>query len=293
MVIGTLRLVCLIVTGILVAMCQERTAPLEFEAVSVKPSPALGIHGSAVTTMGGGVGSDDPGRIRYTYMVLPNVISQAFGVSHWQISGPRWLDEARFDITATMPPDTTKDQFRTMLRQMLVMQFKLAWHIEKMEVTGFSLRRASGGVRLEAVDDAENRVPESVELIEGSLGRKLDRDGFSWAPFHPGLNVAFARRRSRVRSIGATMDQFATLLGNQLEKPVANETELHGKYNFTLTYEMKDIGGVPPPPGYPEAEYAPGLVEALSKQLGLRLERKKAAVDRIVIDSIERTPQDK
>ncbi len=229
---------------------------------------------SVVSRIDGGVGSSDPGRIRYTNILLGNVMSQAFGVHYWQISAPRWLDDARFDITATMAPDTTKDQFRAMLRQMLTTHFKLVWHAEEMAVTGFALRLGPGGARFDAVDNSRDGAPESVSLKGGRNGRQFDGDGFSWAPLHAGLNLGFALGRIRVRSIGATIDEFVTLLSNQLERPVTNETGLRGKYNFTLTYERTGIGGAPPPSRLPESEYAPGLVEALSKQLGLRLERK-------------------
>jgi uncharacterized protein (TIGR03435 family) len=98
-------------------------------------------------------------------------------------------------------------------------------------------------------------------------------------------------------------------------------TELKGNYEFTLVFEpdmsgMRSMvmmaggpgrGGDGPPPGggagggagggdgvLPKGndEPAPPLLSAVQDQLGLKLEPKKAPVDLIVIDRLEKVPTD-
>src|ERR1700681_1519458 len=94
---------------------------LTFDAASVKPaSPPVPDGRGRIMMMGptGGPGTKDPGRIRYPNMSLKNLLMNAYDVKNFQIAGPAWLDTERFDIPATMPPDTTKEQFRVMLQNL-------------------------------------------------------------------------------------------------------------------------------------------------------------------------------
>src|SRR5579872_4136200 len=104
-----------------------------FDAASVKPAepPKPDAHGRILMSgPSGGPGTKDPGRIRYPFMSLKNLLMNAFDVKGFQIVGPAWLDMERFDITATMPPQTTKEQFRVMLQNLLAERFKMQFHRE-------------------------------------------------------------------------------------------------------------------------------------------------------------------
>ncbi len=72
---------------------------LAFEAASVKPS----IAQFCATTMQGGPGTPMPGRVMYTCMNLTNLLSQAYEVGYDSVLGPGWLQDARFDVVATIP----------------------------------------------------------------------------------------------------------------------------------------------------------------------------------------------
>jgi hypothetical protein len=85
-----------------------------FDAASVK------IDNSAFTPAvsgraHGGPGTDDPGRFTYTQTRLKYLVMLAYGVMADQTLGPAWLDDVQGEsitITATMPPDTSKEQFQ-------------------------------------------------------------------------------------------------------------------------------------------------------------------------------------
>jgi uncharacterized protein (TIGR03435 family) len=112
------------------------------------------------------------------------------------------------------------------------------------------------------------------------------------------------------------MSRLVDTLGNQLGKPVVDMTELKDNYEFTLIFEP-DMSGMRGPMmaaramsgGGPEGggggrggdsgpapagndEPAPPLLSAVQDQLGLKLEAKKAPVDLVVIDKVEKVPTD-
>src|SRR3954447_2817569 len=84
------------------------TSAPEFEAASVKPVPLGTPYGG----MMGGPGSSSPGQIHYDATTLRAVISRAYGVQRFQVVGPKWFDDERFDIVAKIPPGTTMPQFQ-------------------------------------------------------------------------------------------------------------------------------------------------------------------------------------
>src|SRR6185436_7033190 len=104
----------------------------------------------------------------------------------------------------------------------------------------------------------------------------------------------------RLQMGGQPMSTFANTLGNQVGRPVLDETGLTGAYDLTLSYMPDSAGrGLPPgvpPPGAPDIPpidpNAPALPTALIEQLGLRLESTKGPVEMIVIDSIEPPTED-
>jgi uncharacterized protein (TIGR03435 family) len=90
---------------------------LTFEVASVKPAaPPVPDSRGRIMIAGpsGGPGSKDPGRIRYPFTNLRTLLTIAYDVKSYQITGPATLDSERFEINATMPPTTTKGQFQVM-----------------------------------------------------------------------------------------------------------------------------------------------------------------------------------
>lgn len=85
----------------------------------------------------GGPGTNDPGRYRAPRISLFNLLARAFDVSTDQLSGPAWIRDLsgnNFTVVATMPPDTTKEQFELMLQNLLMERFHLKYHREKPQL---------------------------------------------------------------------------------------------------------------------------------------------------------------
>jgi uncharacterized protein (TIGR03435 family) len=71
------------------------------------------------------------------------------------------------------------------------------------------------------------------------------------------------------------MAHFCEVLSRQVGRPVLDATGLPGAYDFVLDYDPQD---------------SMSLFVAIESTLGLRLESKKAAVDLMVIDRVEKSP---
>jgi uncharacterized protein (TIGR03435 family) len=86
---------------------------------------------------------------------------------------------------------------------------------------------------------------------------------------------------------GISMENFATVLSRRMDLPVIDMTGLKGFYSLTLDW-------VPEPrPGEEPAANAPkglALPEALQEQLGLKLEHRKAPLEVLVVDHVEKVP---
>ncbi|HEV2446776.1 MAG TPA: TIGR03435 family protein [Candidatus Sulfopaludibacter sp.] len=302
-------------TGLL-AYGQDVDKSPTFEVASIKPAtPPTPDGRGRIMLQGpsGGPGSKDPGRIHYPFMSLKNLLMNAYDVKNFQIVGPPWLDSERFDITATMPPETTKEQFRVMLQNLLAERFKLAVHHETKELPMYALTVAKSGPKLQEAKETPPPADGDVLPPPPPGGPKMGADGFPELPpgilGRPGMFNIMMPGRARFVARQQTMQDLAQRLTGQLNRPVADETGLTGKYDFTLTFQptegmMGPMGALPvapPPPGgaaggapasmAPEgAELPPDIFRAVQSQLGLRLDAKKGSVDVIVIDHMEKAP---
>jgi uncharacterized protein (TIGR03435 family) len=272
---------------------------LAFDAASVKPAkPPAESFGDGVSiarkqpgrSRRGGPGTDDPSRFYDPETTLQTLLVEAFDVGYFQVQGPEWLSEERFDVEATMPPQTTMIQFHSMLQNLLVERFKMSAHRERRELPGYALVVAKKAPKLkqpvESPAASDTRALPSVGLQPDLLGR----DGFPASlPRHPiflnGVPGFMAPYGWRLYFQEKTMRDLAAYLRVRLQCQVEDETELTSKYDFALTFFPR-----PTPP--PDTQYpaAPNLFTALQSQLGLKLQSKRVSTEVIVIDHIEKKP---
>jgi uncharacterized protein (TIGR03435 family) len=160
-----------------------------FDAASIKPAAMPTMGGRGMIRMAGpsgGPGTNDPGRVHYPFINLKNLLMNAYDVKGFQISGPSWLDTERFDIQATMPPETTKEQFRVMLQNLLAERFGLKVHHETKELPMYSLVVAKGGPKMKesAVPPPDSGEPATPPPLPQPGQLKMGADGF---PVLPGM----------------------------------------------------------------------------------------------------------
>jgi uncharacterized protein (TIGR03435 family) len=305
------------VTGCL-GYAQTAATPLSFDVASVKPAAPLVPDGSGMIRLrgpSGGPGTKDPGRIDYPNMSLKNLLMNAYDVKNFQITGPAWMDTERFDVTATLPPETTKDQFRTMMQNLLAERFKMTIHRESKELPMFSMMVGKGGPKMK--ESAEVAAPQdgSAPPPPPPSQPKIGPDGFPILNLPPGMRggpfMIMMMGRGRLIGQQNTMQELADRLSSLMNRPVTDSTELKAKYDFTLTFATEGMlgpmgplppGPPPPPPGgagrgpgepppsQPESEPVADVFAAVQAQLGLKLEARKGPVPVIVVDHAEKTP---
>jgi uncharacterized protein (TIGR03435 family) len=87
-----------------VALAQPAPDKLAFEVASVKPSDP-----NPSNPMWIGMDADG-GMVRYTNITLEDCIRAAWRVRDFQIQGPAWINDARFEITAKLPAGGSSEQ---------------------------------------------------------------------------------------------------------------------------------------------------------------------------------------
>jgi uncharacterized protein (TIGR03435 family) len=251
-----------------------------FEVASIKPTP----EGTIGSVMSGGPGTEDPGIFTCEAVDLATVVMRAFEIRWVQFSGPAWMRSTKFNISAKVPEGTTKENFRLMQQNLLIERFKMTLHHEQREMQIYGLVVAKGGPKLRESPD----TPPAGDRNEYKppLGPvKKDKDGFPIIPDEDPRPMMSAIDGPRwVQRFGRrSMEQLARYVETLVDRPVEDETGLNGKYDFTLKW-INNRGR------RSDDDYGPTIFEALQAQLGLKLESKKAMVDTLVVDHIDKTP---
>lgn len=308
--------------ALLLAMCRSYGQTAEktftFDAASIKPA-AMPTPGRAMMTgPTGGPGTQDPGRVHYPFISLKALLLSAYDVKAYQIQGPAWLDMERFDVNATMPPETTKEQFRAMLQNLLAERFKLAIHRETKELPMYSLVVAKDGPKMKASETDPPAKDDANPTPPALTPPKIGPDGFPTLPSptaeRAGLFLMMMPGRARLVGRQQAVLDLANRLTALLSRPVGDATGLTSKYDFTLTFSAEGMSapmGNPTGPGMmvpatppvpsgaaagapaaslPEGDNPPDIFRAVKEQLGLALQPRKGSVGLIVIDHIEKAP---
>ena len=255
------------------------TDELSFEVASVRPSQLS----SGRFTMNGGPGTSDPSRIAYTNIMLRRILLSAYEVKNYQLSGPDWLDTLRFDITAKVPDGTTKDQFQSMLRNLLIARFKMTVHRESKERPIYALLGAKSGAKIKAIAENAASTGKSVEDQLAMIQSNEGKDGFpALALQAPGLVIETKGGRARVTAKEVPITKLADLLSGQVGRAVVDMTGLTGNYSFVVYFAPFGATSIDPS--------EPSIFVALQERLGLRLEARKGPVELLVIDHAEKVP---
>src|SRR5271165_3406478 len=89
----------------------------------------------------------NPGSLNMRSVTLKSAIRWAYHVMDYQISGPDWLGDRRFDIMAKAAGPAPEAELRTMLQALLSERFTLKLHKETKELPAYVLIVAKGGIK--------------------------------------------------------------------------------------------------------------------------------------------------
>lgn len=234
-----------------------QSATKAFEAATVKPTPPDSREPLDIRFSPGG-------RLTVTNQPLRSIVTFAYGVQAWQISGaPGWLETDRYDISAKAEGDPGRDEMLAMFRSLIEDRFRMKLHRETKEGSIYELTVGKGGPKFQ----------KAAELKEGERANVYTyRTG---APTAPAISLSRAGR-------SATMAMLASILQGALKRPVIDKTNLDGVFDFRVEYAADDS----------HLDEFPSLFTALQDQLGLKLESTKGPVETLVIDHVERAPAD-
>lgn len=248
--------------------------PPSFEVATIKPSPL----GSGLTNF-----SMSATRFGAENATLKELIRLAYNInSDDQLGkGPDWMSSEKFDIDAKigdaevdaikkLPPDQRLNQCRLMVQSLLADRFNLK------------------------VSTASKELPV-LALVAAKDGLKLTQ-----ASAPSGTPVLYGGSRGDLNARAVTMKFFADFFLSGREdlgdRVVIDATGLRGSFDFTLKWSRDEANPALPSSASqsggaasaPKDSSEPSLSTALREQLGLKLEPRKAVVEVLVIDHIER-----
>jgi len=267
---------------------------LQFEVASIRPSNLENL--SIAAGIRAGVQMDGQ-QVRYTFVPLITYIGYAFEIRNYQIVGPDWLRFQLFDIVAKLPEGATTKQVPQMLRALLENRFGLKAHRESKEFPVYGLEVAKSGLRMKELPPD----PEAAADLTNPLNVTFtaDRSGGS---FSLGGGAYFTAGEKGVEGKRLSMSALTYMLTPFLDRPAIDATGLKGIYDFTLSISPEDLramqvrsavnAGVSlPPQALRVLDSASGdsLGAALDK-LGLTLVSRKAPLEVIVIDAMQKMP---
>jgi uncharacterized protein (TIGR03435 family) len=215
--------------------------------------------------------SGDPGMLRGS-MTLKSYIMTAYGVKAFQVTGgPNWIDATTYEIVAKLenprvplPEKLTThersvsedERLQLALQTLLSERFQLKFHRDTKQMSAYALTVSKSGFKLKA-------APKTNDCGTSSTGNGASR---------------------RFTATCIDMAAFASFLARQMRLPVFDQTSVQGVYSFTMEWTPDDLKTADPA----DQDGLPSLFTVLDKQLGLKLDPKKAPVEIIVVDSAER-----
>ena len=222
----------------------------------------------------------------FSYKLTNSQVLDLFG------SAPDWVKRTQLDLQArTDKPNVTKDELRLMMQSLLAERFGLVAHFGTKNQSVLAMRLVKPGTlgpRLRAHSPAETCSRLAPVAAQGGPPPPVTLEG--GFPIACGGMLVLPTSTPKEWHVGGRDVSLASMAGDfgswgRLDRTVVDETGLKGNYDFALDFVPKRPE---PPPGatVPPEEQEPNFVEALRKQLGLKLDSEKHDVQILVIDQI-------
>lgn len=294
------------------AVFAQTPAPPQFEVAAIKPAPDLMTQFTSGKPPHIGM-KVDGAQVDIGALSLADLIAVAYKIKPYQLSGPDWMKKDRWDILARIPDGVSKDLVPDMLQALLAERFKLTIHRDTKEHSEYALLVGKNGLKLkESPKDSDTPPPAggtTVDTGNGQMNIKTDGKGgatvsspmgnIKVSPGPDGIHYEFGKMD--MPAFAATLSQISNL-------PVVDMTELKGNYQVAFDIPMADVlkaaqsAGFAVPGAPPGADAGNSPANAASdpsggnvifdsvQKLGLRLEQRKAPMETIVVDHLEKAP---
>jgi uncharacterized protein (TIGR03435 family) len=263
--------------------------PAEFDVADIKIAPADGQQVFRI---------QPNGRVDLQGLTMKDLFGLAWDVNDDQLLAgtPKWFDTTRYSLVARASsivadpsnPNNLQidlDDTRAMLRALLIERFKIVTHSEQRPIDAYTLVVADKP-KLQPADPA-NRT----KRFEGVLpGVKDPRET------NPMLSRVVTVQNMTLAQFA---DELASIAPGYLREPVVDATGIEGAWDFVLSFTpngFANAGRGGDASGALAASTPTGglsLLDALPKELGLKLEQRKRQFPVLVIDHIEEQPIDR
>jgi uncharacterized protein (TIGR03435 family) len=246
-------------------------------------------------------------RASYWSMTLDSLVTYAYSVQQFQVSGPEWTNADRFDIEARFPKGAAKVDEKDMLRALLKDRFKLAFHIEKRELDGYVLVVGKHGAKLRpslpdlAKPETDSSLtPANINVGEEHAKPEITSNSDGSSTLDRGIEgtqtVKFDQKRwaTHYEISKMTMEELAGRLTGCLGSGVhyvEDRTGIKGNYQVAFDCPLgtarSAISGDTSDTLPSDPQASSSLSQSLSA-LGLKLLKHKILLDVYVIDHVEK-----
>ena len=245
-------------TAILMASAAFAAGGPQFDVASLKP-----VVLDSADTYRANLGFYRNGTVELSNVTLAEALRFAYSItSDDLVAGPDWIQNkyVRFNITGKTSPATTRADALLMLCKLLDDRFELKLRRDPRTLSYFALTAPEGAAKMKVVPTAPAEQKTSLSL-------------------------------GHIQHSNITMLLLATLIARFTRTPVVDQTGLTGAYDINLEWSRDTSMPVPnaPPAEGPEG---PSISEAVQKQLGLKLEKRKGPVEVLVVDSGRQVPKE-
>jgi uncharacterized protein (TIGR03435 family) len=216
------------------------------------------------------------GRYELRNATMVDLVLTAYGVDADKVlGGPSWLEMDRFDVIAKAPGNSTAETRKAMLQALLADRFKLVVHNDTRQMPAYALTVGKHSQLKEGDGSGDTGCKLTFAPSAGPQA--------GGAPPAPPM-LMYACHNMTMAAFAEGMRNM-TMASQWLNgNPVVDQTELKGSWDFNFKYSLPLRGPAA------AASDATSLLDAVEKQLGLKLERVKVPMAVIVVDSVNQKP---
>src|SRR5215813_2069665 len=178
-------------------------------------------------------------RADYGFMSLADLIPYAYHVKRYQLSGPRWMNETRWDILAKIPEGQPADRAPEMMQSLLVERFRLSIHRENREQSVYAMVVGKGGLRIKESAPEEAPVGSGLNIRINNSGVAVSSASTGSMRMTSSPNGGMQLQITRI-----TMAALADRLTQFMDRPVVDSTSLKGNYQVTLDLPIEAMSGM-------------------------------------------------
>jgi uncharacterized protein (TIGR03435 family) len=258
----------MLAAGWLTGLAMAQPLP-EFDAAYIQPAsledaPRL-PNGRFLPGFGpqGGPGTSEPGQLTCSHCSLERLVQVAYEKNFGAITPLPWMRDELYDLIAKVPAGSSEHDVHLMLQQLLNERFRLTVHHVSRDLPGFVLT-------------VGKRSPQLQSVAVGTEGQMPN----------PYLEDCLLKVNAKANS----MSELADLLTREENTTVVDKTGLGGRYHFSFAwFPTRQLAGE----GRCTPKHMPAgrdPLDAVRKQLGLKVESRRVPTDAVIVDSALKAP---